>query len=341
MNIPYRTRQHLKRAGILALALLVALILVGICWFLWLERFVVFTRDKGAVFDMTLTEEFPDAQPPALPQYPSDVSIYYNEGENAINANRELLQLEGYYADTAALRKSVSTVLEQVKNLPKSTPVMLDVKNPKGAFFYSSSVDEHRDRYIDPVEMDGLIAYLKQNNVYAIARLPALRNYYFGLSNTSNGLPVPKGGYLWADKDYCYWLNPTKQGTMAHLIQIVSELKGLGFDEVVFDEFRFPDTDKIAFSGNKTEAIANAAATLVSTCSTNNFTVSFQSTKSDFPLPEGRCRLYLTGVDAANVQDIVTATGITEPATRIVFLTEVHDTRFEICSVLRPLEAAH
>lgn len=340
MNIPYRTRQNLKRAGIAALAVLVAALLVGLFWFLWLERFVVFTRDEGAVFDMSVTEEFPDGQTATPPSYPTDVNVYYNEGENAINATQELTQLEGYYADADALRESVATVLAQVKDLPANTPVMIDVKNAKGAFFYSSVISDYRDKNIDPTEMDSLIAYLKNNNIYAIARLPALRDYMYGLNNVGDGLPV-SAGYLWADADYCYWLNPAKQGTLTHLIQIVSELKELGFDEVVFDEFRFPDTQKIVFKGDRDEAIANAAATLVTTCSTNNFTVSFMGASADFPLPEGRCRLYLEGIAAADAEATAAATGIAEPATHLVFLTEIHDTRFEICSVMRPLEAAH
>ena len=340
MNIPYRTRQNLKRAGIVALAVLVAAMLAGLFWFMWLERFVVYTRDLGAVLDMQLSEQLPEGKLPSPPEYPKDVPIYYNEGENAIHASQELVQLTGYYADAAALRKDVDSVMAQVKDLPANTPVMVDVKNPKGAFFYTTSITTYRDKGIDPVKMDALIAYLNSSNLYTIARLPALRNYIYGVDHVSDGLDAP-GGYLWADSDYCYWLDPTSQGTMTHLIQIVSELKALGFDEVVFDEFRFPDTDRIVFKGNREEAIAKAASTLVTTCTTNTFTVSFVSTKADFPLPEGRSRLYLKGVAAIDAEATAAATGLADPAIRLVYLTEVHDTRYDICSVLRPLEAAH
>lgn len=338
MNIPYHTRQNLKRIGLIALVILVAVLLVGIFWFIWLERFVVYTRQDGAILDMSLSETFPEGQSPKAPELP-DVPIYYNEGENALNASRELTQIVGYYATADDLRGSVDVVLSQVQSLPAGTPVMLDVKNPKGGFFYSSTITATRDRNIDAEAMDGLIKYLKDANMYAIARLPALRNYEYGLNHTSDGLPT-SGGYLWADSGYCYWLNPSSQGTLTHLIQIVTELKDLGFDEVVFEEFRFPDTDKIVFKADKKAAIANAAATLVSTCSTENFTISFEGPAS-FPLPEGRCRLYLQGVSAANAESTAASFGFEDPALRLVFLTEVHDTRFDICSVLRPLEAAH
>ena len=339
MNIPYRTRQNLRRTGIALLILLLVAALVGTFWFLWLDRFVIYTRDEGAKLDMSLSQEYPAGEVAKEPEK-QDISIYYNEGENALSTSRELTQITGYYADRAALRKGVDTVLSQVQALPPNTPVMVDVKNAKGAFFYTTTITTYRDKGIDPLKMDQLISYLNSSNLYTIARLPALRNYIYGVDNVSDGLDAP-GGYLWADSDYCYWLDPTSQGTLTHLIQIVSELKALGFDEVVFDEFRFPDTDRIVFKGSREEAIAKAASTLVTTCTTNNFTISFVSTKPDFPLPEGRCRLYLKDVAAADVQTTAAATGLADPAIRLVFLTEIHDTRYDICSVLRPLEVAN
>ena len=202
-----------------------------------------------AVFDKTITETFP-AGDLAQKKEETAVSIYYNEGENAIQTSHELTQLVGYYADSAALEESASTVLALVKELPVSTPVMIDVKSPKGAFYYSSSISNKRDSYIDTATMDQLIAYLDDSQMYAIARLPALRDYEYGLNHVSDGLPTA-GGYLWADEDYCYWLNPSSQGTITYLISIVAELKALGFDEVVFDDFYFPETDKIVLTATK------------------------------------------------------------------------------------------
>lgn len=341
MNIPYRTRQILRRFGIALLVVLVVALLVGAFWFIWLERFVVYTRQDGAKLDMSLSEEFAPGVPGKAPEK-QEVSIYYNEGENALNTSRELTQISGYYADRSALIKGADTVLAQIKALEPNTPVMVDVKNSKGAFFYSSSVGTKRDGKIDTAAMDQLIAYLKSSNTYAIARLPALRDYEYGLNHVSDGLPTAKG-YLWVDRSdgYYYWLNPKSQGTITYLISIVTELKNLGFDEVVFDYFYFPDTKDIVFKGDKDEALASAAKTLVTACSTDSFTLSFVGQNTAFPLPEGRSRLYLTGVNAAQVDSVAQQTGLKEPATHLVFLTEVHDTRFDTYSVLRPLDAAH
>ena len=340
MNIPYRTRQLLLRLGIIVLIVAVVFSLAFLCWFLWLQRYVVYTRDQGAVLNMQLSPQIADGEnAPPLPTL-EDVRIYYTEGENAINTSQELTQITGYYADMAALEKDIGAVLEQVKALPAGTPVLLDVKSPKGNFFYTSGVSSHRNPSIDTAAMDQLIDYLTSRNHYLIARLPALRDYYFGLEATSNGLFVTSGSHLWADDDYCYWLNPTSDGTLTYLVQIATELRNLGFNEVVFGEFRFPDTDNLKFSGDRTQAITDAANMLVSSCATDTFAVSFVGAPG-FALPEGRSRLYVEGAVAAQVDTLAQQTGFADPAIQMVLLTEIHDTRFDTYSVLRPLEAAH
>lgn len=340
MKIPYRTQQILLRVALIALAILVVGGLIFFCWFTWLQRYVIYTRDQGAIVDMNLNPSVALGEPAVPETDKEEISVYYNEGDNAINVSKELVQITGYYADRVALEKSIDEVLAQANALPYGTPIMLDVKSPKGNFFYSSTVSSNYNPDLDTAKMDNLIKTLDKRGMYLIARLPSLRDYYFGLEKTANGLFVASGSHLWADDDYCYWLDPTKEGTITYLVQIVTELKQLGFDEVVFDEFRFPDTDNLKFSADRDQAITEAAKTLVDSCATDNFAVSFVGTAT-FPLPEGRARLYLTDGVAAQADAIAQQTGLANPAISLVFLTEIHDTRFDAYSVLRPLEAAH
>jgi len=339
MSMPYRTRRVLLRIlTVLLVLVLVTVVVVG-CWLLWLDRYVVYTRQDGAKLDFSLSEEVPEGELAVPPTQAEAPSIYYNSGEDAVNTSTELAQLLGYYADSAALKEDIGAVRSQVKTLPAGTAVMVDVKSIYGSFYYSSEVSTSRASDIDPAEMDKLIGELNSGVFYTIARLPALRDYEYGLNHVPDGLPTA-GGYLWIDDDGCYWLNPQSQGTIAYLVQIVNELKALGFDEVVFSDFYFPQTDGIVFQGDKAQALTTAAETLLTTCGTDRFAVSFVDGGS-FTLPEGRSRLYLEGVEAADVASRVEETGIADKAIRVVFLTEVHDTRFDAYSVLRPLAAAH
>ena len=336
MKIPYRTRRMLQRVAVITLTVLVVAALIYGLWFVWLQRFVGYTRDQGAILDMNRSEEFAPGEVAIPPEDDFTVSIYYNEGENAINTSKELKQLVGYYADTEALEEDASAVLSQVKALPTGTPVMVDVKGPKGSFFYSSAVSTDRNSRIDTGVMDEIINHLKKSNMYAIARLPALRDYAYGLNHVSDGLPT-SGGYLWADDDYCYWLNPNAEGTLTYLISIVTELRTLGFDEVVFTDFRLPDTDAIYFEQDRAETIRKAAEDLVRICTTDRFALSFVGSEA-FPLPEGRSRLYAENVAAADAAALAQRLGLENPQTRLVFLTNLKDTRYDAYGVLRPME---
>lgn len=337
MNLSYRTRQNLKMIAIISLIVLLIGALVWLCWFTWLKRFVVYTRDEGAKLDFSLSDY---AQGEAATPPPEEtVSIYYNEGEDAINTGKELTQLTGYYVNREMLVAGTDSVLQQVRNLDRTTPIMLEMKSATGNFFYSSTVAEHRDSKVDPEAVDKLIQELKKTGYYLIAKIPAFRDRMYGLNHVDDGIFDTRGAYLYRDEGGCYWLNPSKQGTLTYIISIVSELKEMGFNEVVFDYFDFPETDKMRFNGDKKEALQTAAKTLLTSCSTNSFTVSFVQ-KAGFTMPEGRTRLYIKDAVAADVQNVAQQTGIADPKIGLVFLTEFHDTRFDEFSVLRPLDAA-
>ena len=334
MTLTYTTKRKLHRIGLISTIVILVLILAWFCWVIWLDRYIVYSQD-GAHLDFEL-RDFGTGQVASPPSADETVSIYYNEGENAISTSTEMTQISGYYIHADSLT-DIDAVRNIVATLPAESAVMLEVKNAKGSFYYSSGLSGAvMSGSISTTGMDELITDITSRNLYAIAVLPAFRDYQFGLNNVSCGLAVPQG-YLWADDDYCYWLDPTKSGTINHLTDIVAELRELGFDEVVFTEFTFPNTTKIVFDGDRTEAIATAAANLVTACATDAFAVSFMVPDASFALPAGRSRMYLQNVGAKNLESIAQQSGVTDPAINLVFMATTNDTRFNDYSVLRPI----
>ena len=146
------------------------------------------------------------------------------------------------------------------------------------------------------------------------------------------------------DDTGCYWLDPTDEKALNYLVRITKELQSLGFDEVVYYDFRIPTTDKIIFNEDKTQAIADAAATLATACATEQFCVSFEAEGPEFALPQGNCRIYLRNVAAQNAESVAQQVATDDPATHVLFITtasDASDTRFEEYCVLRPLESVH
>ena len=204
----------------------------------------------------------------------------------------------------------------------------------------STAVSTHFDSKVDITAMDALIQELSDSGVYLIARLPALRDRMYGLNNVNDGVFDTRGAYLYRDDGGCYWLNPKRQNVQTYLVQVITELKNLGFDEVVLDYFDFPDTQYMRFDGDKEQTLLTAAQTIMTSCGSETFAVSFVQ-KPGFQLPEGRSRLYVKDAAAADVKSLAIESGLENPQAKLVFLTEIHDTRFDEFGVLRPLDAAH
>ena len=337
--IPYRTRNLLRKLVVTGLVLLLIAAALLLCWFLWLNRFVIYTQG-GALLDFGLPPELSEGQQAENQEPMETVDIYYNEGENAIlPGTTELTQLSGVCITGQMLTENFAQVQKYVSTLPAETPVLLDVKNIRGEFYYTTTLGKQA-KQIEPQQMDALIASLQQTGRYLIARLPAFRDYWFGLENVDCGIFNPNRLSLWMDEERCYWLNPKSEGTLTYLIQIVAELRDLGFDEVVFTDFQVPATDAIYFEGDRDQAINETAATLVKACAKDTFAVSFVRSTDAFQLPEGRSRLYLKDVAAADAAAAAAQTGLEDIKTRLVFLTELMDTRFDDYGVLRPAQIA-
>lgn len=342
MTLSYRTRKFFSGLFTFLLVLALAAVLVWTVWIIWLDRFVIYSRD-GAEFLFDSSSEHISGEIVTPPGEDIFVSIFYDDSKQETVVNTELTQLNGYYADRDMLLNNFDVVRSQIEKLPAGVPVMLDVKDIYGYFLYTTDLGPTASK-MDTAAMDALIATAMERGLYVIARIPAFQDYYFGLNNVPNGLFRPDGYALWTDFSsgrLTYWLDPTKEGTINYLTKIVNELKRMGFDEVVFSDFCFPDTDSLRFSGDKAAAIQEAAKNLATVCSTETFCVSFESTKSSFPLPaEERSRLYLKDIPAARVQIEAAATGLENPAIRVVFLTDLGDTRYNSFGVLRPVDSA-
>jgi hypothetical protein len=209
-----------------------------------------------------------------------------------------------------------------------------------GDFYYSTGLNRPISSSVNAAAVEELLANLKNKGYYTIARVPALRDRAYGLENVADGLPIT-GGYLWMDDQGCYWLNPNREGTISYLMDIASELRDMGFNEVVFDEFRFPETDQIIFEEDKQQALADTAKLLVTSCATDYFAVSFIS-DGTWTMPEGKSRMYRTDISTpAEMMELMETLTLDNAAVRLVFITNNMDARFEAYGVLRPANLAH
>ena len=339
MSIPYRHRRTLKRVGILLAVLFLVFTVTWLCWVVWLQRYVVYT-DRGAELNFALSSYDISGKEAVQPKAEQNISIFYNEGADAIDTTHEMTQLNGYYITSEMFQQDIDYVMLQVERFPSGTPVMIDMKGGFGSFFYNSNLPDAVISASTNIEkVSQLITRLHTKGFYTIARISAFQDRSFGETHVSSGLYMLNRKGLWMDPEGMYWLDPTNATTTSWITSVVLELRDMGFDEVLLDDFCFPNSDKYIFTGDKAAALQSAAATLMSTCGSNKFVLSFLA-DSTFILPEGRCRLYLKDVSAAGIAQAAGQAKVSEPEIRLVFLAESGDTRYEKYSVLRSLHVA-
>lgn len=341
MALTYRTRRRVRHIGVIATAVILAFLLFWLCWVIWLERYVVYTRE-GATLDFTRADQSRTGEVAVPPAADMDVSIFFNEGSDAVELTRELSSLNGYYIDYDALRGDMDLIREDLNRLKAGTPIMIELKGGYGSFYYTSNLTGAvSSASVNLSAVDELIQYVRSKGFYMIAKISAFRDYDFGNRNVTSGLYMNSRAGLWMDDGGCYWLDPTSANTMSWVTSIVTEIREMGFSEVVLDNFRFPaETDRYIFHGDMDAALSEAAVQMMTSCATDKFTVSFLSPSASFPLPEGNSRLYLSGVEAKDVAERAAQATFDNTVVRLVFLCDTNDTRYDAYSVMRPLSVS-
>lgn len=344
-NLPYRTQRTLKRVGIVLMVLFVLAVAAWLCWVVWLQRYVVYTDMEdgtaGAKLDFSVSANEAIGEEATPPVAEAKVSIFYNEGADAIDTSNELKPLVGYYITSDMFKEDMAGVLLQLERLPAGTAVMIEMKGPYGSFFYPSKLGNATiSASTDVQAVSSLVQKLKDKGFYTIAQVSAFRDREFGDKNVTSGLYMLSRAGLWMDPGGMYWLDPTNGSTINWITSVVTELKNMGFNEVLLSNFCFPGTDQYIFNGDKPAALKAAADSLLSNCTSADFVLSFEVTDPTFALPDGRCRMYLRNVDPNSIAQKVGQATFDDTDVRLVFLSETGDTRFDEYSVLRSLNVS-
>lgn len=337
-SIPYRTKMRLKAGLKTTLIILAVLLVLDALAIIYLGRYVVygedgvridFDRSTGKTVDPSELMRTEEASVP-------EVELIYGDPKTN-ETGAELFS--GYYIDTAMLQNP-DEVLSALQALDGPCTVMIDLKSRSGSFYYSTGIEGAVTAdSIDVSQVDEIVSYLRANGFTTIARVKSFCDTNFALEHISSGIPTSETA-LWRDRNGYFWIDPEDELVIEYLKQIVAELSGKGFREIVLDEFYYPESSQILYTSEKTktELVNDAAQQLVRYFLNTNITISFGDPHPGFSVQSESARIYLSGVDGSGVSDaLATYGGGEDGASRLVFLTGSRDTRFEGCSLLRPL----
>ena len=202
MSIPYRHKRTLRRVGMAALVTVSILLVTWLCWVVWLQRYVVYTSN-GARLDFHVSSYEVVGQIAKPKEAEHNISIYYNEGADAIDTSKDMTQIVGYYITSDMFQKNMADIQLQIERLPAGTPVMIDMKGPYGSFFYQSqlpgavaSASTDIPGVVDlltKMKMKGFRIYLQGDNLFLLTKYPGwdpevssnMDPRFFGVDNLS------------------------------------------------------------------------------------------------------------------------------------------------------------
>lgn len=333
----YRNKRTAGRILLIVIIVFAALLALVIGRFIYLQRFISYTSE-GAKLDydqqLTMTGQTPEVRDPE--QFPFETVLEEDEPAGETQTRKKLA---GFYVTTDMLLGGIDGVKSALRQGADYNTVMLDVKSNYGNFYYSTRLaGMQKTDALDVAEVDRFIKELTETrDLTVIARFSAFCDRNFALANQPEALPIWNGA-LWEGDDLCYWLNPYSKEVQGYLTSVAIELSQLGFDGVLFDDFYFPDSDRIMWNSNvsRDEAVLDCAASL-SDLSGYGIEILFGTSSPEVAAYADR--VCIRSEQAEDVPDVMAQMQpiLEDPAAQIVFLTESRDTRFAQCGVLRPL----
>ncbi len=147
-----------------------------------------------------------------------------------------------YYTGQTVARESIFPIIEKYRTAGVNT-IVFDAKDITGIVNYRSTVpmavryNTHEKAPIGNV--DYLIRFLKERNLYTVARISVFRDHLLYKKNPDFAIRTADGR-PWKFESGELWCDPTNRHVQEYAIALAEELAEKGVDEIQFDYIRFP-----------------------------------------------------------------------------------------------------
>ena len=256
-----------RRGGTRLLGIIVlALILLAACVYLFLQRYVTFTDTGEVRLDLPFFQKEEPGETEGQPDTDGgDMNLVIDApgegagedegaGETAAQPYGEhrLLQLSALPPDSNALGTELSA--------QGANGFVYTVKDNTGKVFYASTV-ALRDAVGGGADSVLLGELCGGESVISVARLNCFHDSYYAFAHMESAGICQSSGYIWYDNLSYHWLDPAKEQAREYVIDLALECARLGFDELLLEDMCYPSAgkvEKIDYSADqlgKTEAL--------------------------------------------------------------------------------------
>lgn len=143
-----------------------------------------------------------------------------------------------------ALSADLSATLEGMG----ANAIVLDMKSDDGTlgFYTDNAIISAFPAVLDQTAEDTVaLKTLLEGDIYAVARISAFKDNIVG--DDVDYAILSNSGYRWTDGDKVHWACPTRPAMQDYLIQCIVETAELGFDEILLDNFGYPDRGELGW----------------------------------------------------------------------------------------------
>lgn len=257
-----------KRQGRNGKVLLLVLVLLLACGFLYVQRYITYSDDGSIRLDLPfLREQQTDApEEPVAPETQPEVDLVVEPGPVSVPEQPEepepvpvacrVKGLEALPGDRTALGEELASV--------GANGFVYTLRDNTGRVFYDSAA-ALRSAVEAAVSATALEELCGAEDVLSVARLNALHDSYYAWANMESAGICQSNGHIWYDELSYHWLEPEKDKAREYVIALAVECAQLGFDQILLEELCYPsggDLSKIDYSGDTMEK-ADALALLL------------------------------------------------------------------------------
>lgn len=240
-----RTVTDILRLIAIVLGILVVLAVAGM---LYLQRYLVYT-DEGPKLELPpflqmLRGENSSGEPggsASLPD-PGSISVVIDPGGSQSEPPPE--EEKPSFAIQLPVDDVVNGAAAATLEEAGAEALMLEVKGQDGKLAWlSGQAVAVRAKVSGSQQATDALRQWNEGKVYTIARVCCFRDDsapYF-----HNAMALREGSNNWRDERILRWLSPANDRAQAYIAGLCGELAGLGFDEIVLEDFSFPYRGKL------------------------------------------------------------------------------------------------
>lgn len=178
-----------------------------------------------------------NGQEPEAEAEPETESIVIEQAPERVPVKVKGIYISAYVAGTPTMVDNLLAEFDRTE----ANALVIDLKDDFGRVACEMDaplVNEIGSVKVYIREVESLMQKLKEHDIYTIARIPAFRDAWLG-EHKPEWCIQKADGTVFKDRDGNAWVNPYKQEAWDYLVEIATEAKEIGFDEVQFDYVRF------------------------------------------------------------------------------------------------------